>query len=383
MPVAEQPPAGLRPDAPPYAVHGPYAVGAREFEIDEGDYTVYTALNAAKTAEEITYSANGSALVAAFVTTPPSPLTTHGRAINAAEPDTAHGPYPLVILSIGLAGWRHAYSFLAKHLASYGFVVMAWDPRGETLEEFWAGAATRPLDTNRLIAYADTLTAPDGELAGLNDTEHIASTGHSSGGWSALASGGAQMDFDWCAAHPDLVEEGSDCSQFPGYQEEIAAMLGLASVPEGLWPPTNDPRVKAIVALAPDGDIWGAEYEGVAVVQVPTLVMAGSKDRVNIPEQTAYPIYEHLGSAAKSLVIFEGGSHIIFINQCRDMPWMVQDAYWFCADAVWDMDRVHDLINHVVTAFLLDTLKGDADAHAALLPDAVNFAGIEYTTTLQ
>jgi hypothetical protein len=42
------------------------------------------------------------------------------------------------------------------------------------------------------------------------------------------------------------------------------------------------------------------------------------------------------------------------------------------------MDRAHDLINHFTTAFLLDTLKGDAAAHAALAPDAVAFPGIEY-----
>ena len=30
-------PQGLRPDAPPYAVHGPYAVGMRDFVIEEGD----------------------------------------------------------------------------------------------------------------------------------------------------------------------------------------------------------------------------------------------------------------------------------------------------------------------------------------------------------
>ena len=27
---------GLRPDAPPYALHGPYWVGTRDFVIDEG-----------------------------------------------------------------------------------------------------------------------------------------------------------------------------------------------------------------------------------------------------------------------------------------------------------------------------------------------------------
>jgi hypothetical protein len=42
------------------------------------------------------------------------------------------------------------------------------------------------------------------------------------------------------------------------------------------------------------------------------------------------------------------------------------------------MDRAHDLINHFTTAFLLDVLKGDKDAHAALAPDAVSFPGITY-----
>ena len=37
-------------------------------------------------------------------------------------------------------------------------------------------------------------------------------------------------------------------------------MLGVPSVPDGWWRPTNDPRVDAVIALAPDGDIWGANY---------------------------------------------------------------------------------------------------------------------------
>jgi hypothetical protein len=42
-----------------------------------------------------------------------------------------------------------------------------------------------------------------------------------------------------------------------------------------------------------------------------------------------------------------------------------------------------DLIDHFSIGFLLDTLKGDKAAHAALLPDAINFPGIEYTTTMK
>jgi hypothetical protein len=57
--------------------------------------------------------------------------------------------------------------------------------------------------------------------------------------------------------------------------------------------------------------------------------------------------------------------------------------YFVSTDPVWDMDRAHDLINYYATAFLLDTLKGDQEAHTALLPDAVNFPGIEYITTMK
>lgn len=387
-PVPEsQPPQGLRPDAPPYAVHGPYAVGARDFVIEDGDNTVsitvwYPALNASQAKEEIRYQ-----IAEEITSVPDLPSSTRmlkGRALQAAAPDAAHGPYPLVIFSPGLAGFRQQNSFLLEHLASYGFVVISWDPRGETLfGEFWAGAATRLLDTRLTIAYAEKLTAPAGELAGLIDMDHIAVSGHSSGGWTALVGGGAQFAWGWCAANPERVAQNdlSNCAQFVPHQQEIAELLGLSSAPVGEWPPFNDPRVDAVIALAPDGDIWGASYEGVAGMHVPTLIMTGSKDTVVVPEHAAYPIYEHLGSTEKSLVVFENADHFVFFSQCRDIPWMAEIPYFVCSDPVWDMDRAHDLINHLATAFLLAELKGDTEAAGALMPENVSFPGILYETT--
>jgi len=39
---------------------------------------------------------------------------------------------------------------------------------------------------------------------------------------------------------------------------------------------------------------------------------------------------------------------------------------FLCFDPVWDKIRVQDLIDHFSIAFLLDTLKDDEAAHAAL-----------------
>ena len=75
-----------------------------------------------------------------------------------------------------------------------------------------------------------------------------------------------------------------------------------------------------MIALAPDGDIWGADYEGVAVMKVPTMIMGGSGDSANIPEITSYPIYEHLGSSNKSLVVLENADHWIFTQPRQEIP---------------------------------------------------------------
>jgi hypothetical protein len=40
-------------------------------------------------------------------------------------------------------------------------------------------------------------------------------------------------------------------------------------------------------------------------------------------------------------------------------------------------------MNHFTTAFLLDILKDDQEAHNALMPGAVSFPGIVYTTTIK
>lgn len=368
------------PDSP-FAARGPYAVGTRPYGVPIGDKTIdaviwYPATNPDQRPEKVTYKIN-----------PRHPYVAggpiQGRAISNAAPDATGGPYPLVIFSTGLTGWSQTNSYLLEHLASHGFVVISADPRGENLQTFWQGAAFRPLDTERLIAFGDELTAADGDLAGLVDTDHIAIAGHSSGGWTALVGGGAQFDWSWCDANSELVAktELSNCPQFVSYQEEIAALLGLDSAPTGTWPQMYDPRVDAVIAISPDGDIWGADYQGVAGVEVPTLVIIGSKDTVTVPEYGAYPIYEHLGSAKKSLIVFENAGHYIFANQCRDTPWMIPQMMWFCADAVWDMDRAHDLTKHFITAFLMAELTGDADAATTLAPENVAFPDIRYETT--
>ncbi len=378
---------GLHYNAPTYAVHGPYWVGTRDYLVPEGDGQFgvgvwYPALNPEGKSEAITYYVSKE-FKAQMGIPDDLQLPITGHALANAAPDLKNGPYPLVVYSNGLAMMRQSSSYLFEHLASMGFVVMAMEHRGETFTEYWQGAYYRPPETRLTIQYADKLTAADGDLAGVINVDKLAVMGASSGGWTALVGGGAQMNLGGCPANPGEPQGlvwFSDCLAFRPNQDEIAKALGLVAAPDGSWPQQYDPRVDAVITNAPDGDIWGAEYQGVASVTVPTMVIASSKDTINIPDRASYPIYAHLGSTVKSMVVFENADHPIIVDKCAEMPWMdVQfQNSWVCSDPVWDEDRAHDLIDHFTTAFLLDVLKGDKDAAAALAPDKVSFPGIQY-----
>ncbi len=266
------------------------------------------------------------------------------------------------------------------------------DNGGSPPADYALALYTRPKDVSWQIDYADRLTAPGGALTGMIDTKHIGVVGHSQGGLTALQAAGAKLDLSgptsFCAQNADLP----GVKELGGFQlhrdmcehaTQIAALAGLNPVPAGLWPSWGDPRVGAIVPLAPT-NLFGPE--SAKGVSVPTLEMVGSKDHFIFSYLPVYrtDMYDDVGSAMKSLIVFDGADHLIFRNDCiTNQDAIAAGYFWVCSDPVWDMARAHDLINHFTTAFLLDVLKGDKEAHKALLPDTVNFVGIAYKTTMK
>ena len=106
----------------------------------------------------------------------------------------------------------------------------------------------------------------------------------------------------------------------------------------------------------------------IAAVTIPVMVQGGLLDSIVPLEWGTYLTYDNISSRQKAQVVFEGVGHVIFASnydgKSGELP-------------------TEALIFHFTTAFLLDVLKGNPDAHKALLPDAVKFVGIQYKTTLK
>jgi len=386
------PQVGLRPDAPPYALHGPYWVGTTAMEAETEFHPTkiqlwYPAKNVTKSEESLTYFAGPAG----------QQFPVMGRAILDAELDPSGGPYPLAIFVHGLSGGPLGSAYLCEHLASHGFIVMAIAyadssdlsaPSDPALALY-----TRPKDVSWQIDYAEQLNSDaTGMWQGMFNLEQIGMVGHSYGGYTALVAGGALMDLtgstSWCLQYPQLqlpaeIGGGTLQSRFCNRAEQLAELAGLESVPEGLWPSWSDPRIDALVVLAPWMPFFGSE--STTTLDIPTMLMFGAMDRIVDTERELYRLYayDYLGSTTKSLVVFEQAGHMVYSTDCTSMPVFNNPAMsWVCSDPIWDMDRAHDLTDHFVTAFFFAELHDDEDAAAALAPDAVQFPGITYETTV-
>ncbi|MGC1305679.1 MAG: alpha/beta fold hydrolase [Phormidesmis sp.] len=230
---------------------------------------------------------------------------------------------PLIVMSHGLAGDRDGFDDLGNHLASHGFAVAALDHPGSNrrqLEDLLQGAAqeiaqptefsARPRDITYLIDELARLNMASGPFANRIDTRRVGIIGHSFGGYTALATAGAQLDFDTLQANC-LSDEFLFNAANPSMVLQCTALEAPAQFSLDL----QDDRIQAVMAFNPvTSSLFGPT--GFAQLSVPSLLVAGSNDPVapalleqirpftwlnRAETETALPHY---------LALIEGGSHL-------------------------------------------------------------------------
>lgn len=374
--------AGKRADEAPqvvealssYAEWGPYAVGTTGTEIEAAgglEITMwYPGRHREDLQEPIEYdyvvkmgNPLGETAVASYA----------GRAVRDAPFDLSARPYPLVVLSPGFAMGSSTYAWLAEHLASHGLVVIAPE-HGEqldaNLDAFWQATITRPQDVQAVFAYVDGQASAGGKLEGFVDPENAAVIGHSYGGFTALAAAGARMDSAAFKSHCAEAQAANHpaywlCEETLPHLDEMAALAGLESVPEGLWPDWSDPRVDAVIAMAGDAYMFGPS--GLSGISAPLMAIGGTADEDAPYLWGTQPSFEHTASPRKVLVGLIDGGHMLFTGPCDSIRWYLKlFAGEFCDDGDWVRVQAHTLTRHFTTAFLLAELGGDPIAAQVL-----------------
>lgn len=331
---------------------GPYSVGRRTVTItdpDRDDRSLTT---------DIWYPTDVSEGDASTYSFAPGIGYDSDLALDA-PPISVDGPFPLVVYSHGSGGLRYVASYFTETLASHGVVVVAPDHAGNTtLDQFLDAsdpadviAANRPVDVSVVITALLDGSA-DSEITDVVDAGRVAVTGHSFGGYTALAAGGGVAGL------------------------EIAA----------------DDRVDAVIAFAPAAGLLADE--DLAAIDIPTMVVSGTLD-------TSTPIDPNTERTASLVagrplyrVDLVGATHQSFSDVCfytevlREIPDISADildlvdtqADNTCGPDVLDVDEAQDLTNRYAIAFLLAELTGSDAARAVLdeadAPDVVDFSEI-------
>lgn len=226
-------------------------------------------------------------------------------------------PFPLVVISHGVASDRYTFAYLAEHLASYGFAVAVLEHPGSNakrFQQYFAGLAEppepkefidRPLDIKFLLDELQRRESFDPKLKGKLNFEQVGAIGQSFGGYTVLASAGAKFNFEELRQECQPDNSSLNVSLILQCQ---ATQLVLDNYV------LQDERIKAIIAINPvNSAIFGER--GISQIQVPVMLVAGSQDIFAPPVPEQIRPFTWLTNPNKYLALIENSTHFTFIGE--------------------------------------------------------------------
>jgi predicted dienelactone hydrolase len=278
-----------------------------------------------------------------------------------AEQLASDAAFPLVVYSHGSGGLRFIHSSYTEALAAHGYVVVSADHTGNTVLERLAGTETpfeetavnRPQDVRRLVdAFTDPTDSVAGVFATQVDAESVAVTGHSFGGYTAIAS-------------------------------VTGVTFGDITVPA-------DDRVDAIVPLAPAVGETLLTDELLASISVPFMVIVGSDDKTTPVDPNVTRLWDLSTVSPAYRIELVAGEHQTFTDLCDygdavpslpGVPDIIVETITDygaegCSAGDIDDDRAAELVNTYVIEFLDQVFRGGPAIDPTLVapPDDVIFA---------
>ncbi|MCV2356282.1 hypothetical protein LNV09_19235 [Paucibacter sp. B2R-40] len=216
----------------------------------------------------------------------PSKAVSHGATV------------PLIVFSHGIGGSRRGYSYLGAYWAAQGYATLHVQHVGSD-RALWLGnpfglvgrLQDAAKESEALSRVADVRFALDQLLLGPRgsqiDPARVIAAGHSYGANTVMLLSGAQV-----------VRRGAVMDQL------------------------HDPRFKAAIIISAPPFYGETERtaEILKPITIPTLHITATEDVIVIPDyhsdaRDRIGVFNATGSAVKSLVVFEGGSHSMFTDR--------------------------------------------------------------------
>ncbi|KIW01901.1 hypothetical protein, variant [Verruconis gallopava] len=265
----------------------------------------------------------------------------YGTACSEAPLDTSGGPYPLILFSPGLAAHDDTYFFYCQNLASYGYIVVSINHLDATKAAVAANPIAyisaivqallnnsswtvwliysnwfrsthfaltyRPQEQQFILDQAIAAASNSSSFFnGMIDTNNIGMSGHSLGGFYTLIKGGG------LAIYCDKPLSASESNT----QNILVTEISICAWPEAknLTSPQalHDPRIKAIISLAPPL-FFQSEDEisrAAAAIKTPMMIITGNDPKL---ESTLAPQEQVYDSATtpKYIVEIDNTDHLL------------------------------------------------------------------------
>ncbi|MEA5626513.1 alpha/beta hydrolase [Nostoc sp. UHCC 0251] len=285
-------------------------------------------------------------------------------------------PFPLIVISHGLASDRFTFVYLAEHLASYGFAVAVLEHPGsnaERIQQYFAGLSAppdatefinRPLDIKYLLNELQRLEKLDPTLQGKLNFQQVGAIGHSLGGYTVLALAGAKINFE---------QLRQDCD--PNNSSFNLSLVLQCQATE--LPPIDyelkDDRIKVIMAINPiNSSILGEG--GVSQIKIPVILVAASQDIFAPPVFEQIRPFTWLSDSNKYLALIENATHFSAIAE----PTPENDVLPV-PPALLGPDRapVYSYLNALSVAFLETHLLNHPEYRSYLQPSYATFISKE------
>ncbi len=287
-------------------------------------------------------------------------LLTRPEVFGGAPPRDALADAPVLVFSHGNGGFAEQSYFFTEFLSSHGWVVVAPDHTGNTFAPgggnppIYRFFELRPTDIIAVLDHVDALPAEHPLAGRLSAARALA--GHSFGGYTTLAVGGAGYDVDGLLAPCPMPPESDECQYVVASQDRYRAGFG-------------DDRLQALIPMTPAGaNLFGGD-PGLAGIETPTLMMTAGRDATLPNPAEGDPLWAGITQADSLRLDFPNAGHFTFSDACTlPVPVGVGDG---CDESFIEPVQAHAIINAYGLAFLRRHVLGD-ETDAALL-DAGGF----------